>query len=212
MTSGSLGGVAGQLLTVFVQPRDVYNNNITQKLSDDLHFTADVINLAQFGSKYVNNGIYEIQYSIEKADIYTIEISLVTAGSNSSQPVMGSPFHNCVITPSVPSAENCFAIGNALGGGIAGHNQSFALILRDGYNNTITSGLAAPYALVASIQEHEGFIEVTENQGGDGTKSYSVEYSITTSGEYHLQILLSPDNTHIMGSPFTIQILPGFSP
>lgn len=211
VTSGSLGGVAGQLLTIYVQSRDVYNNNITQKLSDDLYFTANVVNLAQFGSQYVNDGIYEIQYSVEKAGIYTIEVSLASVASNSSHPVMGSPFSNCIIVPSVPYAGNCYAVGNDIGGGTAGRNHSFALVIHDQYNNTITSGLPVPYALKATLDGHEGFVAVFENQEGDGTKSYGVEYFISVSGEYHLQILLSPDDVQIMGSPFTIQIVPGYS-
>ncbi|XP_061470231.1 filamin-A isoform X1 [Rhineura floridana] len=110
-------------------------------------------------------------------------------------PVPGSPFPVEAVPPTNPSKVKAY--GPGLKGGLAGSPAPFTIDTKGAGNGGLGLTVEGPC---------EAKIECLDN--GDGT--CSVSYLPTEPGEYNINILFA--DTHVPGSPFKAQVVPGFDP
>ncbi|KAG8129894.1 hypothetical protein E2320_016779 [Naja naja] len=110
-------------------------------------------------------------------------------------PVPGSPFPVEAVPPTNPSKVKAY--GPGLKGGLAGIPAPFTIDTKGAGNGGLGLTVEGPC---------EAKIECLDN--GDGT--CSVSYLPTEPGEYNINILFA--DTHVPGSPFKAQVVPGFDP
>jgi hypothetical protein len=124
--------------------------------------------------------------------------------NGTAQQVKGSPFNAVNIVPALPEASASVASGAGITGGTAGEPHAVNVLVRDRFQNVITSSLPAGYQLVGIWDKPAAGNNVTFTPTSNGTLSGS--YSITTAGSYRLTIVMAPTGQAISGSPFPITI------
>jgi hypothetical protein len=194
------GGVAGQSLNITILGKDAFNN-VNPNNNPPATFTATFNNGGGSAtSTFIGNGTYVIPYTLTTARTYTMTVTY----NGTAQQVKGSPFNAVNIVPALPEASASVASGAGITGGTAGEPHAVNVLVRDRFQNVITSSLPAGYQLVGIWDKPAAGNNVTFTPTSNGTLSGS--YSITTAGSYRLTIVMAPTGQAISGSPFPITI------
>jgi hypothetical protein len=196
------GGVAGQLQNITILGRDAFNN-INLNNNPAAVFTATFNpGGVSASSTFIGNGTYLIQYSLNTARSYVMTVTY----NGTVQHVRGSPFNAVTITPALPEPSASIASGNGIVGGTAGSTHVATVLLRDRFQNNITSNHPAGYQLIGIWDKPVAGNNVTFTIQPDGTLAGS--YAINTAGSYRLTIVMTPSGQPIFGSPFPVTVTP----
>jgi hypothetical protein len=194
------GGVAGQPLNITILGKDAFNN-VNPNNNPPATFTASFNNGgASASSSFIGNGTYLIQYTLTTARTYTMTVTY----NGTAQQVKGSPFNAVTITPALPEPSASVASGTGIVGGTAGTTLTAVVLVRDRFQNNITSNLPAGYQLTGFWDKPAAGNNVTFTVQPDGTLAGS--YAISTAGTYRLTIVMAPTGLPISGSPFPVTI------
>lgn len=196
------GGVAGQPLNITILGKDAFNN-VNPNNNPPATFTASFNNGgSSASSSFVGNGTYLIQYMLTTARTYTMTVTY----NGTAQQVKGSPFNAVTITPALPEPSASVASGTGIVGGTAGKSLTAVVLVRDRFQNNITSNLPAGYQLTGFWDKPVAGNNLTFSVQPDGTLASS--YFINTAGSYRLTIVMAPTGLPIAGSPFPVTISP----
>lgn len=196
------GGVAGQTLNLTITARDSFGNLVPNN-NPPATFTASFTNGgASATSTFMGNGTYLIQYMLTTARTYTMTVNF----NGTNQQIRGSPFQNVVITPALPEPMASTGSGSGVTGGTAGDTLRAVVVVRDRFQNNITTGMPPNYQLMGVWDKAAAGNNVSFVLQADGT--YSGTYAINTAGAYRLTVMLGPQGQlgAINGSPFPVSI------
>jgi hypothetical protein len=184
---------AGKPASVFVQLRDVSENNRTiggDAISAELVSTQGKIEVPSVLDNA--DGTYKLTYKTLKSGEYSLRVFLGLRQ-------LGGLTHTISILPAAPSPKDCIASGSGLASGIVGAAAQFTVEVRDKFGNTVAqigsaklqvdlSGAAAPDAKV------------------DGPKDgvFTVSYTPSQAGKYAIMVRL--DKRPIAGCPYTATV------
>eukprot|EP01113_Clastostelium_recurvatum_P004024 TRINITY_DN1178_c0_g1_i1.p1 TRINITY_DN1178_c0_g1~~TRINITY_DN1178_c0_g1_i1.p1 ORF type:complete len:1144 (+),score=354.68 TRINITY_DN1178_c0_g1_i1:38-3469(+) len=179
---------AGQTHSFFLQSVDQYQNNMTM-YSEGLSATLTLTNATTVAATvtYRNMGLYEISYQSTLAGPVTINVS-VNGTLIGAAPIASS------IVPAIYSPANTYAYGNMSGTAMAGVTRTVFVQLVDAYMNTITVDQSPDLNITITAQDGSSSGVEVVTYIGEGI--YSVEYTLTVTGDYDLFI-------HINDSPIS---------
>jgi fibro-slime domain-containing protein len=187
--------VAGNTGSFVIQARDACGNNI-QVGGDGADMRVNITH--SDGSAFVgatitdlNNGQYQVEYTITRSGTYTIRFFY------QSSEVRGSPW---VISVNAAPASSQFSTFAGLAASTAGVVSTFTITGRDRFNNARTQG---GDAFVVSFFPAAVSSAVVDNQ--DGT--YTVAWNSTVSGSLSVSVSLA--QADIVGSPTAVAVSPG---
>jgi hypothetical protein len=149
--------VAGATQQLLLQTRDAFGNALTTNSVSGqvmLNVTGvsgtatSGVSLTASAITYSGGGVYTVSFAVARAGAYVVALR-TTSGSHLAL----SPY-TLTVTPAAVSLANTVISGTCLWTGgssvsaVSGVVSRFGLLLRDGSNNTVTSGVASAVSVV----------------------------------------------------------------